>query len=54
LIPFYRERFGFRPGQFPVAEGVSERSLSLPFFGQMSESQVERVARALASALGFE
>jgi len=52
LMPHYRERFGFREGQFPVAEAVSERSLALPFFTAMGESEVERVAAALASALG--
>ena len=52
LMPHYRERFGFREGQFPVAEAVSERSLALPFFTAMGESEVERVAVALASALG--
>ena len=52
LMPHYRERFGFREGQFPVAEAVSERSLALPFFTAMGEGEVERVAAALASALG--
>ena len=52
LMPHYRERFGFGDGQFPVAEAVSERSLALPFFTAMGESEVERVAAALASALG--
>src|SRR3954451_14324904 len=52
LMPHYRERFGFRDGQFPVAEAVSVRSLALPFFTAMGEPEVERVAGALASALG--
>ena len=52
LMPHYRERFGFREGQFPVAEAVSERSLALPFFTAMGEAEVERVTGALASALG--
>jgi len=36
LQPAYRERFGFREGQFPVAEAVSARSLALPVHGNMS------------------
>ena len=52
LMPHYRERFGFREGQFPVAEAVSARSLALPFFTAMGEAEVERVTGALASALG--
>ncbi len=53
LMPHYRERFGLREGQFPVAEGVSERSLALPFFTGMGEAEVERVTAALATALGL-
>jgi dTDP-4-amino-4,6-dideoxygalactose transaminase len=52
LMPHYRERFGFREGQFPVAEAVSVRSLALPFFTAMGEAEVARVTSALAGALG--
>jgi perosamine synthetase len=51
LQPFYRERFGFRGGEFPVAEAVAARSVALPFFTAMGESEVERVADALEAAL---
>ena len=52
LMSFYRERFGHRPGEFPVCEDVAARSLALPFFPQMSEGQVARVAESLSAALG--
>lgn len=51
LMPHYRERFGFTGGEFPVAEEVAGRSLALPFFPAMSESQVDRVVSALGEAL---
>jgi perosamine synthetase len=53
LLPPYRERFGFQGGEFPVAERVAERSLALPFFTAMNESQVDRVCTALGEALGI-
>jgi perosamine synthetase len=52
LMSFYRERTGRGEGQFPVCESVSERSLALPFFPEMSQQQVERVAACLSDALG--
>ena len=52
LMSFYRERFGHREGEFPVCEDVASRSLALPFFPEMSEGQVERVAAALREVLG--
>jgi dTDP-4-amino-4,6-dideoxygalactose transaminase len=51
-MPPYRERFGFKGGEFPVAERVAERSLALPFFTSITEAQVERVCEALVGALG--
>ena len=44
LFPHLRE-LGYAEGDFPVAEEASRRSLALPFFPQMTESQVERVCR---------
>jgi perosamine synthetase len=51
LMSFYRERFGHREGEFPVCEDVASRSIALPFFPQMSEGHVGRVAEALAGVL---
>jgi perosamine synthetase len=52
LMSYYREQFGHREGEFPVCEDVAARSIALPFFPHMSESQVERVAEALRAVLG--
>jgi perosamine synthetase len=51
LMTFYRERFGHREGEFPVCEDVAARSIALPFFPQMTEGQVDRVASALRSVI---
>jgi perosamine synthetase len=51
LMSFYRERFGHREGEFPVCEDVAARSLALPFFAQMTEAQVARVADQLSAVL---
>jgi perosamine synthetase len=50
LFPHLRE-LGYREGRFPVAEAASARSLALPFFPSMTESQVARVCEALAKSL---
>jgi dTDP-4-amino-4,6-dideoxygalactose transaminase len=51
LMSFYRERFGHREGEFPVCEDVAARSLALPFFPELTEGQVARVAEALREVL---
>jgi perosamine synthetase len=51
LMSFYRERFGHREGEFPICEDVAARSLALPFFPEIAEGQIARVAQELAAAL---
>jgi perosamine synthetase len=51
LMSFYRERFGHREGEFPVCEDVARRSLALPFFGELSEGEVEQVVGALREVI---
>ncbi|MEY2440757.1 MAG: perosamine synthetase [bacterium] len=52
LMSYYRETFGHREGEFPVCEDVAARSLALPFFPELSDDQIERVATALRAVLG--
>ena len=47
LQPLYRDRQGARPGDLSVAEGVSERLLSLPLYPKMSPADVDDVLNAL-------
>ena len=51
LMSYYRQTFGHREGEFPVCEDVAARSIALPFFPEMTEGQVERVAEALAAVV---
>jgi perosamine synthetase len=51
LMSYYRERFGHREGELPICEDVAARSIALPFFPEMTEGQVGRVAGALAGLL---
>lgn len=47
LQPFYRQTFGYNKGDFPIAESISERTIALPFFNRMDETQVELVCHTL-------
>jgi dTDP-4-amino-4,6-dideoxygalactose transaminase len=51
LHPYYAERFALRRGMFPVAEMVSDRTLSLPLSAGMTDEQVERVIEAVRRAM---
>jgi perosamine synthetase len=54
LQPFYREQFGFRPGMFPMAEAVSQRTIALPFYNDLSARDVEIVCATLDVMIGRE
>lgn len=51
LEPYYRRRFGFRPGDFPVAERVAASILALPFHANLSDAEIDEVVAALRSAV---
>jgi UDP-4-amino-4,6-dideoxy-N-acetyl-beta-L-altrosamine transaminase len=51
LHPLYRTRFGFKPGDFPVAEAYYERALSLPIFPRLRDEEVEHVVDELRGSL---
>jgi dTDP-4-amino-4,6-dideoxygalactose transaminase len=52
LFKFYRERFGYKPGDFPHAERACERICSLPLFPTMTEAEQDRVVGAMARIFG--
>ena len=51
LQPFYVKDFGFQPGEFPITEGISERTIALPFFSAITVQEVERVTACLAEQI---
>ncbi|MBN2446243.1 MAG: DegT/DnrJ/EryC1/StrS family aminotransferase [Phycisphaerae bacterium] len=51
LQPFYREELGYKPGQFPVCEALSARTIALPFHNHLTEAEVDTVVKTLKSLL---
>ena len=51
LQPYMVERFGYRPGDFPITEDLGRRGLALLFSGVMSEEQVDYVCSAVRDEL---
>jgi dTDP-4-amino-4,6-dideoxygalactose transaminase len=50
LFSLYRA-LGFKPGDFPHAEDIGRRTITLPLFPAMQDGDVERVCAALAATL---
>jgi perosamine synthetase len=52
LHPYYKQRFGYSGGEFPVAEQAYETLLSLPMFHSILDSDVEDVILAVNRVIG--
>lgn len=52
LHPYYRERFGYGGGEFPVAERAYRSLVTLPLFPGMTDNDVEDVIDALQKVVG--
>jgi perosamine synthetase len=53
LHPYYRGRFGYNPGDFPVSESAYDLLISLPMFHGMTDRDVDDVVRALEKVMDF-
>jgi len=51
LQPYYKERFGFKQGDFPVCEQVSQRVIALPFYNSLQEEQIDFIVKTLRQIL---
>lgn len=51
--PFYKEKFGFKGGEFPSAEEFSEKTIALPFYTNLKEEDIDYVVKNLKEGLEF-
>ena len=51
LQPYWRERFGTGPGDFPVTERVASSTLALPFATRLHDDEIRTVAQALVDSV---
>jgi dTDP-4-amino-4,6-dideoxygalactose transaminase len=52
LYQYYRQNFGYRRGNFPIAEDIGNRIVSLPLFSHMTFAEQDRVVRTMAKLFG--
>jgi dTDP-4-amino-4,6-dideoxygalactose transaminase len=47
LLTYYREHFRYRPGIFPNAERIGDRTLTIPLYPSLTDTEVEYVAKCV-------
>jgi dTDP-4-amino-4,6-dideoxygalactose transaminase len=53
LHKYYRETFGYKKGDYPKAEWIGERTVSLPFYPHMTKKDVEDVIKAVEKIVSY-
>lgn len=51
MFTYYRERYGYRSGQFPVAEWLGSQTISLPVGPHLGDDGAQHVAQAVTAAV---
>jgi dTDP-4-amino-4,6-dideoxygalactose transaminase len=54
LYSYYQQQFGFKRGQFPNAEIISDNIISLPLFPDMRENEQDRVIETMCKIFKHE
>jgi len=47
LQPFYRKIFGYKIGNFPICESVSQRTIALPFYINLKKNEIDWMVKSL-------
>lgn len=53
LQPFYRKKFGYKKGDFPVAERYYQRAITLPLFPKMKNEEINKVIKTVKKIINF-
>ncbi len=51
LFSFYKKLFGYKKGDFPISESVSDRAMALPFYIGLKEPDIKYICRQLIAAI---
>ena len=49
LLSYYRKRFGYKRGDFPVAEKIYDRTISIPLYPSLTDTEVEKVVEDIVA-----
>jgi dTDP-4-amino-4,6-dideoxygalactose transaminase len=50
-LKYFKEKFGFRPEDFPIANEIGNRTISLPLYPKLSEEEVRIVCQTLKKVI---
>ena len=54
LLGYYRKRFGYQYGDYPVSENYYERAISIPLYPSLTDAEVEKVEGDIKVGVEFD
>lgn len=51
LQPYMKRKFGFKEGDFPIAEKVSKSTIALPFYNNLSVNEIDYVVQKIEEGI---
>jgi len=51
MLKYYRKTFGYNKGDYPVAEEIGDRTISLPLYPSLKEREVRYIVQVLREVL---
>ena len=51
LMSYYKEKYGFEEGDFPLTEEIGSSTISLPFYPRLKEEEIEHVVETLKESV---
>ena len=50
LLKYYRQEFGYKRGDFPIAEKIGDSTISIPLYPRLTDNEVKRVIDAVTKS----
>ena len=50
LLTYYRQTYGYKKGSFPIAERISDSTITLPLYPKLTNEEVEYVINGVREA----
>lgn len=47
LMKYYREKYGFARGSYPIAEGIGDSTITIPLYPKLTDEEVARVVETV-------
>jgi dTDP-4-amino-4,6-dideoxygalactose transaminase len=52
LLRYYKEKYGFKKGDFPIAEDIGRRTITLPLYPKLKSNEINYITKTIIKVVG--